>query len=90
MKRDYLFDFLYDLDEETSVTVYVTDVDFGSPGQTWGPPERCYPPEPAEICWHAVNEDGKEPALTNSQIEAIEELAWEKAQDLQEEPDYDY
>lgn len=32
----------------------------GSPGKTWGPPENCYPPEPAEVEIETVTVDGGE------------------------------
>jgi hypothetical protein len=31
----------------------------GDPGRTWGPPERCYPPEPAELEWVVLDRRGR-------------------------------
>lgn len=74
----YELDFEYELDDDKAITVYITEFDFGSPGKTWGPPESCYPADPPEIYWYALNEEGKELELTNRQKEAIESKAWEK------------
>jgi hypothetical protein len=42
------------------VTRYVP----ADPGRTYGPPERCYPPQPAEVEFEVLDERGRpDPAL---------------------------
>jgi len=58
----------------------------GDPGQTSGPPERCWPPEPASfdcdsICVVGSNVDIIE-LLDSTMLEAIIDKAMEKAADM--------
>jgi hypothetical protein len=47
----------------------------GSPGRTYGPPERCYPSEPAHVEIIAVTYNGVTitDSLSESQIESLEQ-----------------
>ena len=46
------------MDPETEIDYRVTlSVTPGDPGRTWGPPEKCYPPEGPEIEVLSVRED---------------------------------
>lgn len=61
--------------EDEDVTVGVTYFFPGDFGCTYGPPERCYPPEPAEMNWELIDKDGKpvDRDLDDLDIQKIEE-----------------
>jgi hypothetical protein len=70
-------------DEDYNVECSVTP---GDPGRTYGPPERCYPPESPEVDLLMVyDEDGRERpdliALVEADLDRIEEQAIEDAED---------
>ena len=49
----------------------------GDPGYMSGPPDRCYPPEPAELDWELLDRRGRpapwlERKLTDAERERIE------------------
>lgn len=96
MARDYGIEldvYLGD-DEEEHYVAAVTYFFPGDPGQIWGPPERCWPPEPPEIEWELRNPDGKAaPAvvLSEQRIDSITQELMRKALDEKDdyEPDHD-
>lgn len=73
------------------------DVYGGSPGRTYGPPERCFEPEPARVEGITATLNGQPFELTESELETADEALQEKAGeeaddpwgDVDDEPDYD-
>lgn len=67
------------------------DYDPGRPGRTWGPPENCYPDEPAEVCITAVKHAGCDLylLLDAKVIADLEEKVWEKLPTVEYEPEYE-
>jgi hypothetical protein len=84
---------LYLGDDEEHYVAVVTSYRAGDPGRIWGPPEHCYPPEPAEIDWELCTPDGKpapDVVLSEQRIDSITcellQLVEEEKDDY--EPDY--
>lgn len=46
----------------------------GDPGRLYGPPEKCYPPEPPEIEWHADTGCTLTDAAIHSNADLCEEI----------------
>lgn len=72
--------------EDIEIVVHVLSWEPGCPAQTWGPPERCYPEEPAEIDWTACLRGGGEAdsLLTPDEAQAIEAEALMRMAELDE------
>lgn len=61
----------------------------GDPGYTSGPPERCYPPEPAELEWEVLDRRGRPAAwLARKMTDAERERIERELIQLLEEPEY--
>lgn len=84
-------DFEFEIEEEDRlVYVYITSVDWGTPGYISGAPEDCYPSEGAEVSWYALNENGTNADLSDSQIEQIDEVALEFVEEEARRESRDY
>jgi len=71
------------------IEIEVTNYYGGDPGRTYGPPELCYPPEPAEIEFEISCElEEVAELLMNEYYSEIEELVLESY--VPDEPDPDY
>lgn len=86
--------------EDGAERIYEIQFDYhpGTPGKTWGDPDDCYPPEPAEVEILGATLDGKTvtdvdlEALVKAHGEHIERVALEQASeppDYQERDDHD-
>lgn len=62
--------------DEEPCLIRVTSFTPGCAGRIYGPPEFCYPPEPPEIEWEVIDENGApvDVELSSSDAERIEEL----------------
>lgn len=73
--------------DDEDVTIGVLTYNPGDPGCTYGPPERCYPPEPPEVEWVLLGQDGQpmERELSDADTARIEEAIEEAMQSKAEE-----
>lgn len=84
-------------DGETEVTVEIEVITWGSPAQTYGPPESCDPGEGMEVeivdCWTMVNDDVSvrtmRVELTEAERDRIELEFLENPPEADDGPDYD-
>jgi len=84
------------LDGTEEEVVCEFDYSPGDPGRTYGPPEKCYPPEPAELDITAVQNLAGDDITDQVSVEELEKLS-ERIYDnahkwmpQAEERDYDY
>lgn len=83
-------------DGETEVTVEIEVITWGSPAQTYGPPESCDPGEGMEVeiidCWLLADDHKKDAPrveLTEAERDRIELEFLENPPEADDGPDYD-
>jgi hypothetical protein len=58
-------------------TIVVHEYRPAIPGRTYGPPEDCYPEDPAELDYTVFNENGDTVNLSNYMIDLVEDVILE-------------
>jgi len=89
IRREPLYSFDHSIErggEDVELVVHVLNWIPGRQARTYGPPERCYPEEPAEIEWTVRFPDGgdAEPMLTPEDASVIEAEAAMRMAELDE------
>lgn len=80
--------------DEITLTI-IGDYDPGDPGQLYGPPEKCWPAEPACVDLHLILKDGQpwDCRLTPAEEMKAEEILLQSVQEVDdpepESADYD-
>ena len=81
--------FLYRDEEEYDLLIDFTITPY-DPGNTYGPPENCYPPEGGEIYDLTAFLDGREFSLLDGELEKIEQYIHDNFVDFGDDYDDPY